>query len=167
MTVAAQKKRSHIVDYLLFTWQMEDLVRAAQFQPRLLEEWAENQANSEGTDPVEESKWLLALAEDMRRSGAEEKGHAGSVKDAMAELAHLHELLLGTLNDARYREAFNEAEPYLKDLGEKSPNEVHPVEQLALALAQCSALTHLDWASIKSETTLGRWTIISLTSKPS
>ena len=30
------------------------------------------------------------------------------------------------------------------------------VEQLALALAQCSALTHLDWASIKSETTLGR-----------
>lgn len=31
------------------------------------------------------------------------------------------------------------------------------VEQLALALAQCSAHTHLDWASIKSETTLGRW----------
>ena len=76
----------------------------------------------------------MAVAEDMRRSGAEEKGHAGSVKDAMAELAHLHELLLGTLDDARYREAFNQAEPYLKDLGEKSPNEVHPVEQLALAL---------------------------------
>ena len=31
MTTAALKKESHIVEYVLYVWQMEDVVRAAQF----------------------------------------------------------------------------------------------------------------------------------------
>ena len=34
MTVAARKKQEHIVDHVLYCWQMEDLVRASQFSPR-------------------------------------------------------------------------------------------------------------------------------------
>ena len=33
MTVASRKKQEHIVDHVLYCWQMEDLVRASQFQP--------------------------------------------------------------------------------------------------------------------------------------
>ena len=134
MTIADSKKRTHIVDFILYTWQMEDLIRAAQFQPRLLEEWAENQAQAEGTDPDAERQWLMALAEDLRQSGAVEKGHATLVKDAMAELAHLHELLLGMLQDSQYQEAFEQAKPLLEDLSDRLPTQAHPVEQLALAL---------------------------------
>ena len=52
MTVAQRKKQEHIVDHVLYCLQMEDLIRAAQFQPRLLQQWAEQQAEAEGTDPA-------------------------------------------------------------------------------------------------------------------
>ena len=48
MTVAQRKKQEHIVDHLLYCLQMEDLIRAAQFQPQLLQQWAEKQAEAEG-----------------------------------------------------------------------------------------------------------------------
>ena len=50
------------------------------------------------------------------------------------ELAHLHELLLGAMADAEYKEAFESAEPFLKELGAKSERQVHPVEQLVIGL---------------------------------
>ena len=39
MTVAQRKKQEHIVDHVLYCLQMEDLIRAAQFQPQLLQQW--------------------------------------------------------------------------------------------------------------------------------
>ena len=47
MTVAQRKKQEHIVDHVLYCLQMEDLIRAAQFQPQLLQQWAEQQAQAE------------------------------------------------------------------------------------------------------------------------
>ena len=58
MTVAARKKQEHIVDHVLYCWQMEDLVRASQFQPAVLESWAEQHALAEGTDPQAEIDWI-------------------------------------------------------------------------------------------------------------
>ena len=49
MILAESKKKAHIVEYLLFLWQIEDLVRAAGFDPNVLEKWAEDTANTEGT----------------------------------------------------------------------------------------------------------------------
>ncbi|MBI49085.1 MAG: DUF4924 domain-containing protein, partial [Crocinitomicaceae bacterium] len=35
MILADSKKKSHIVEYILFLWQIEDLIRAAQFNPEV------------------------------------------------------------------------------------------------------------------------------------
>ena len=134
MTVAQRKKQEHIVDHLLYCLQMEDLIRAAQFQPQLLQQWAEKQAEAEGTDPAEEETWLLTMAYSLRDSGAVEQGHSSTVQETMMELAHLHELLLGAMADAEYKGAFEAAEPFLKELGAKSERQVHPVEQLVIGL---------------------------------
>ena len=37
MSTAAAKKNAHIVEYVLYVWQMEDLVRAAQFSETAIE----------------------------------------------------------------------------------------------------------------------------------
>lgn len=134
MTVAQRKKREHIVDHLLYCWQMEDLIRAAQFQPAVLQGWAEKQAEAEGTDPEEEATWLLGLAQSLRGSGASEKGHASEVQETMMELAHLHEMLLGALLDSDYQQAYEAAGPMLKELSAKGTKEIHPTEQLVVGL---------------------------------
>ena len=135
MTLSESKKKAHIVEYILFLWQIEDLIRAADFNPAILENWAEDTANQEGTDPEKEKEWIVALAADMRSQGKVEQGHASSVSEPLVELAHLHEMLLGPLEDLRYKEAFDTAEPMIKELSAKQPGPSgHPVEQLLIAL---------------------------------
>ncbi|MDA0903301.1 MAG: DUF4924 family protein [Bacteroidetes bacterium] len=134
MTVAQVKKEQHIVDYLLFCWQMEDLVRAAKFDVAMLQNWAEQQAEDEGTHPEEEVQWLLGLAADMKTSGAQEQGHCNQVQETMMELAHLHELLVGAMVDSNYQEAFREARPLLDELTKRLDRDMHPVEKLSMGL---------------------------------
>ena len=121
MILAESKKKAHIVEYLLFLWQIEDLVRAAGFDPNVLEKWAEDTANSEGTDPEKEKEWIVSIAADMRSQGKTEAGHVSSVSESMVELAHLHEMLLGPLEDKRYKEAFEIAEPMMRSLAQNNP----------------------------------------------
>ena len=155
MILAESKKKAHIVEYLLFLWQIEDLVRAADFDPIVLEKWAEDTANSEGTDPEKEKEWIISIAAEMRSQGKTEAGHVSFVSESMVELAHLHEMLLGPLEDKRYKEAFEIAEPMMKDLSVKQPGFAgHPVEQLLVVLYGCLIL-RLQKHAISAETEAG------------
>ena len=155
MILADSKKKAHIVEYILFLWQIEDLIRAAQFNPAVLEKWAEDTANSEGSDPEREKEWIVGLAADMRSQGKIESGHIASVSETMVELAHLHEMLLGPLDDKRYSESFKTAVPLLKEISAKQPGpEGHPVEQLLVALYGFLIL-RLQKQSISAETESG------------
>jgi hypothetical protein len=155
MTLADSKKKAHIVEYILFLWQIEDLIRAAQFNPVLLEKWAVDTANSEGSDPEKEKEWIVRMATDMRSQGKTELGHVASVSETMVELAHLHEMLMGPMEDKRYMESFEVAEPMMKDLSAKQPgSSLHPVEQLLVALYGFLIL-RLQNKSISAETESG------------
>ena len=106
MILSDTKKKEHIVEYILFLWQIEDLIRAAKFNPEILEGWAEETSMREDTDPDREKEWIVGLAQSMRIEGKEESGHITKVSEPLVELAHLHEMLLGTVEDLRYKEAF-------------------------------------------------------------
>ena len=135
MIVADIKKKAHIVEYILFLWQVEDLIRAAAFNPSILEKWAEDTAKASDTDPEKEKEWIVSLAADMRSQGKTEGGHVSTVSETMVELAHLHEMLLGPLENLRYKESYDVAEPLIKELSAKQPGPAgHPVEQLLIAL---------------------------------
>jgi len=41
MTLSENKKKEHIVEFILFLWQIEDLIRASDFTPEILERWAD------------------------------------------------------------------------------------------------------------------------------
>ena len=155
MILAEIKKKAHIVEYILFLWQIEDLIRAAQFDPNVLEKWAEDTANSEGSEPEKEKEWILSMAADMRRQGKTESGHVASVSETMVELAHLHEMLIGPMEDKRYKESFEIAAPMMKELSAKQLGPAsHPVEQLLVVLYGFLML-RLQKQSISAETESG------------
>ena len=85
MSTAAAKKNAHIVEYVLYVWQMEDLVRAAQFSETAIE----GLFNGEGGADCD---WLLKLNTQMQREKLEEKGHISDVLEVQTELALLHDL---------------------------------------------------------------------------
>ena len=127
MSTAAAKKNAHIVEYVLYVWQMEDLVRAAQFSETAIE----GLFNGEGG---EDCNWLLKLNTQMQREKLEEKGHISDVLEVQTELALLHDLLTGPMEDEIYVGAFQTAEPILQELEQNKMGEGMPSPILFLSL---------------------------------
>ena len=129
MSTAAAKKNAHIVEYVLYVWQMEDLVRAAQFSETAIE----GLFNGEGGADCD---WLLKLNTQMQREKLEEKGHISDVLEVQTELALLHDLLTGPMEDEIYVSAFQTAEPILQELEQTKMGEGmrHPTETMLTAL---------------------------------
>ena len=105
MTTAAIKKESHIVEYLLYVWQMEDVVRAANFDVGALRSMFAGQED-------EDLEWVLELSKTMQQERLEETGHAAHAQETLTEMALLHDLLTGPMEDAAYVAAFQAANRY-------------------------------------------------------
>ena len=104
MTTAAIKKESHIVEYVLYVWQMEDVARAAKFDVGALRSMFAGQED-------EDLEWVLELSRTMQREHLEESGHVAHIQETLTEMALLHDLLVGPMDDATYVTSFQSAEP--------------------------------------------------------
>jgi hypothetical protein len=130
-TTAEAKRAAHIVEYLLFVWQMEDAVRATGFDPEVLDRMCEGMEDAD-------AEWLLDLAHDLDHQGLRAAGHVAHAHETLTELALLHDLLSGPLEDRTYQTAYQAAEPFLRDLDARlAPGRrgrMHPAEQMMTAL---------------------------------
>lgn len=130
MSTAAEKKESHIVEYVLYVWQMEDLVRAMGFDAGAIR-------GVLGGGDEADLVWMLNLARDMERQNLQAAGHVDHVVETMTELALLHDLLMGPMEDAEYVRQYEAARPHLDDMlkktGKDAPIE-HPVVSMMTAL---------------------------------
>jgi hypothetical protein len=127
MLQAQQRRADHIVEYVLYLWAMESLIRGAGFEEAVFEAFAEVHGEEEG-------EWLRGLAREMQRQGLTESGHTAHAHEVLTELALLHDLLLGAMEDPVYRTRVAEAQPVLDDFRRKTDRPMHPVEQLCTAL---------------------------------
>lgn len=118
-SIAARKRDENIVEYLLYVWQMEDLLRGTGFDHQKLSEFL----GSGMSDPqilAVELKWLEELAGRMKEQGVEAKGHVREVEEVLAELVYLHRTLLGVIKDATYTAKYGACEPAILDLMQRS-----------------------------------------------
>ncbi|MBR1809143.1 MAG: DUF4924 family protein [Paludibacteraceae bacterium] len=98
-----KNKKDNIAEYILYLWQMEDVVRAF------------------GTDEaMQQNKFLSDLQQMMREEGVMDTGHVQLAKNALSELEDLHLEMLDT--EATYRAAYMQLMPQLNILKSKSDN---------------------------------------------
>jgi len=76
MDIAQAKRRENIAEYILYLWQLEDLLRALQFSPEAIH----SQLVAPRKDLPEERKsvllmWYMDLANLLQQEGKEAKGH--------------------------------------------------------------------------------------------
>ncbi|MGY8941257.1 MAG: DUF4924 family protein [Flavobacteriales bacterium] len=130
MNTALDKRANHIVEYLLYVWQMEDVVRAAEFDSGVIRAMFNGQ---DGPD----LEWMLELAQAMKKEGLQDHGHVAHAMETLTELALLHDLITGPMEDSDYVKIFKDADPLLLELQEKKSSKdqyQHPVEQMLTAL---------------------------------
>jgi len=114
MVFAHQKYLSGAAEYLLFMWQMEDLVRAVNFDAAALEGFITTLTLDEAQQE-EERKWFQSLIHDMKAEKIEKRGHLTMLEEILAELTYLHQTLLKVWKDAEYLQKYEAARPNLEE----------------------------------------------------
>ncbi len=120
MHIALQKKSENIAEYLLYMFQVEDVIRGFQFDlDRLILEFVEPQL-PEGADIKQYRKWYANLIYEMQSERIEKSGHLLQLQEVLVELSFLHNSLLTVMNDEKYMELFSKALPLIDEFTERS-----------------------------------------------
>ena len=119
MVFAHQKYLSGAAEYLLFMWQMEDLVRAVNFDLEALEGFITTLTTDE-RQREEERQWFGRLILDMKTEKLEKRGHLTALEEILAEMTYLHQTLLKVWKDSDYIQLYEAARPNLEEYMNRS-----------------------------------------------
>lgn len=116
MNIAQAKRRENIAEYILYLWQIEDLLRALQFSPEAV--WSQLVAPREADEEQKQNcfVWYMEIAGLLQKEGKEEKGHLDHTLHLVADLHDLHLQLLRLPAGEHYRKTFARLEPQLPAL---------------------------------------------------
>ena len=119
MYIARQKRKENIAEYILYLWQLEDLLRALQFSPEAI--YSQLVARQERTEEEKQAIffWYMDLANLLRTEGKEEHGHLDHTLHLIKDLNDLHESLLKVPAGEKYRIVFEPLSAELPRLKEK------------------------------------------------
>ncbi len=122
MLIATEKRESNIAEYVLYMWQVEDLIRAYHFDMDLIEEHIISQFKQPEKTKQEISNWYANIIVMMHEEGIRHKGHLNMVKDVVKQMNDIHLKLLHQNNDGQYLSLFNQAKANISELKNKLPD---------------------------------------------
>ena len=126
MIIAKQKRKENIAEYLLYMWQVEDLIRANHFDIDSIRRTVIFQYDQPDEVKEEIAAWYEELIEMMRSEGVMEKGHIQLNKNVIITLTDLHLRLLKSTKEMIYGAAYYKTLPYIVQLRAKSGGEELP-----------------------------------------
>lgn len=116
MDIARTKREENIAEYVLYIWQLEDLVRALQFNTGTIYSALVSPRNASDEWKTAAMEWYAELAGSLQKEGKAEGGHLDHTLHIIAELDGLHMTLMQQPAGARYRELFGQLAPSLPSL---------------------------------------------------
>lgn len=122
MYIAKQLKEKNVAEYLLYMWQVEDLIRANHLD---IEELKNNYISKFNPSPEQEKEmveWYVNLIEMMRSEQVQEKGHLQINKNIIILLTDLHLQLLNSPKFPFYSAAYYKALPYIVEIRARNNN---------------------------------------------
>ncbi len=132
MLISREKKQKNIIEYVLYMWQIEDLIRAYNFDLVAIEREIISQFDLDAETHKEMVDWYDNLIQLMMNEGVEEKGHIQALKNIVTDLSKLHLRLLDSPFSPEYRKEFENLVPYLKDLLNKTDTENKSLVEILL-----------------------------------
>lgn len=121
MYIASQKRKENIAEYLLYMWQVEDMIRANGLDiDRIRHTIIDRYPGLTDAQRRELTEWYESLIDMMRREGVTEKGHLQMNRNILASLVDLHQKLLADPRFPEYSALFYQTLPYIVELRAKS-----------------------------------------------
>jgi len=120
MLIAQQKLSENIAEYILYMYQIEDVIRAYKFDlEAIIENYVRPQLSDESILP-NYRKWYADLIAQMKSQQIQKVGHILDLNEIMVELSYLHNTMINLTSDTKYRDLVNAATPFLEEFKGKS-----------------------------------------------
>ena len=152
MIIAREKKKENVIEYLLYMFQIENTLRALNFEEERISRELVSQYNQPEETMRDIRDWYHHMIRMMHDEHLEKKGHLQYLKNTMNDLYALHKRLLQTPEESVYAEVYRQALSDLEILGKKINHpQAHDVE-IALEGIYAYLLLNIRKDKISNET---------------
>ncbi len=130
MYIAKELRKKSIAEYLLYMWQMEDLIRAYGCHlPLIQREYIAKFANYTDEQKEEETDWFGNLIRMMNEEGCREQGHLQINKVILQDMVDLHQRLLQSDKFPYYNAQYYKVLPFIVELRSRNKRGGAPAEE--------------------------------------
>lgn len=117
MDIAQQKRKENIAEYILYLWQLEDLLRALQFSPEAIYSTLVKPRKLDQQQEQMLLVWYLDIAGLLAQEQKEQSGHLDHTLHLISDLHDLHLRLMQQQElGADYRHRYAAFTPHLSAL---------------------------------------------------
>ena len=120
MITASQKRKENIAEYLLYMWQIEDIIRANGLDMDKIKSNIIDRYPADEETLRRMAEWYESLIDMMRREGVTEAGHLQINRNILNQLVQLHQTLLADPAFPEYTAEFYRTLPYIVELRSKA-----------------------------------------------
>jgi hypothetical protein len=120
MLIAQEKRKTNIAEYVLYMWQVEDLIRGYRFNIDDIEENLISQYPQSARVKNDVRDWYANLILMMYQEGIRERGHLSFLKTLVDEVTDLHIRLIGMDGHEDYQRVYRNASLYLEEFRKKT-----------------------------------------------
>ena len=119
MIVAQKLRKQNISAYIIYMFQIEDIIRAYGLDvDRICKEYLPRFQYTE-EQIADQREWYAGLIRMMKEEGVQESGHVQVVKNTLMLMAERHQELLADPKQPFYSAAYYKALPYIVELRSK------------------------------------------------
>lgn len=134
MLIAQHKKQTNIAEYILYMWQIEDIIRSNNFDLTQINDTIISKFDVSKETQYDIKLWYQNLIEQLLKEGKSEKGHLSFLIKQLDELNNLHNSLLTTIQDVDYQTAYIAAKENIRSFMVKSTEANSEIEACLIAL---------------------------------
>ncbi len=132
MIIAEQKRRENIAEYLIYMYQVEDLIRASGFDLLRIEQNIINQFDTTYDVKREMLEWYKGLANLLVDEGKQKTGHMDFLNRIVGELDELNTSLLHAPLNTEFKDIYDKARANIEALRKRSGQKSESDVQLSL-----------------------------------
>ena len=152
MIIAREKRKSNIAEFILYMWQVEDLIRSSQFDINRKDETVIRKFSLPADTVKEIRTWYNNLITLMIEEKLQVKGHMSFLNQLIRQLNDLHLRLLQSEEEKKYRQIYESASDSIRDFLEKSPDIFSSEIEACLTGLYGTLMLRLQQSEISQET---------------
>lgn len=135
MYIAQKLRKNSIAEYMLYMWQIEDLIRAYGCSlARIRREYIDKFDDYTDEQKEDEADWFGNLIRMMNEEGKREKGHLNINQVVLQDITDLHGQLLESNKFPFYNAEYYKVLPFIVELRNKGDRNVGEIETCLNAL---------------------------------